>query len=123
MIEMKYLRVSLVAVLAILVFTGWQTSSNELVEEKYDGMVILHIEGMTDAVHGKMQDAISGQLNIGIEYVCVESGIAVIKFSNSSMAEKGDNEMMVRNKFKGSVPAGMETVYVDVRLQAGTSKC
>lgn len=123
---MYELRMLLLSALMLLSFSGFQAmpSSDTVAEEHYDGMVILQIDGLTDAIHAKMQEVVSARMDVGIEYVCVESGIAVIVFSNSNMAEKGDNEMMVRNYFKGCTPAGsMKTVFVDVRQQAGTSKC
>ena len=112
--------------LLVLSFSSWSLSGAENYQgsEKYDGMVILQVEEMDDAIHAKMQAAISADPNINLEYVCVESGIVVVKFANSTLPEKVDNEMLVRRKFQGCVPAnGMKTILVDMYVSMSVSKC
>ncbi len=122
---MKYKVLVLLPLLALSI-SSWSLLGDDNYQEteKYDGLVILQIEEMDDAIHAKMQEAISADPNINLEYVCVESGVVVVKFANSTMAEKVDNEMLVRRKFQGCVPPnGMKTILVDVYVRIGISKC
>lgn len=111
-------------ILLVLVFVislGGRTANVEVVP--YDAMVVVHVDGLSDAQLAALAAHIGAERNITIEYACVWAGIVVLHFMDTNATERADVVTIVqRHLHEAGIEKGVEVQYVHVRA-TGPGKC
>lgn len=89
----------------------------------YEAMAVVHIEGMNDAMLASLAKHVGQERTMTLEYSCVWSGVVVLRFADTSAAEKADVVTLVlRHLHEAGITKGVEVQYVQVRATSG-GKC
>lgn len=91
-------------------------------ENNHSSLVIVKIDGLNTTMFNKLNDGISKNSKITLEYSCLQSDIVVVKY-NHGFAEKGDVQHFINNNFKKWAQIkNVEFVFIDIQT-TGVSKC
>jgi hypothetical protein len=99
------------------------TQANTTAPTQYDAMVVVHVEGMDDAMLAALAKHVGAERNMTLEYSCTWAGIVVLHYTNTSTAEKADViTITMRHLREAGITAGVEVEHVEVRA-VGAGKC
>ena len=88
-----------------------------------DIAVVLHIEGLDDAMLARLAKQIGRDKNTTIEYSCVSSGVVVLRFTDAPVNERADVITMVRRQLSAAgIEQGVEFLHIHIEAK-GPGKC
>jgi hypothetical protein len=88
-----------------------------------DVSVVLHVDGLDDAMLARLAKQIGRDKNITIEYSCVSSDVLVLRFSDAPVNERADVITMVRRQLSAAgIEQGVEFLHIHVDAK-GPGKC
>lgn len=79
--------------------------------------VTLKVEQITESQLQAIELEVGRTLHIDLEYKCLESGVIILHIEESSMTERADVQVFVRNKLSGIVPVGAIT-FLDIHIRS-----
>ena len=119
--------ITIFLVTILLTFSSYQfpTYGEKGNIDSYRGLVILKIDNLeSNDTYAAIEEAISKDRNVNLDYSCVESGVLIIKFFDSRFNGKADNGVMIKQKVINAVPkSNPEIIFIDVQSQSAGSKC
>lgn len=109
-------------ILILLLLLGITSLNAQSLEENYNSLVVLKVQGLNAETYNKITAGINKESSITFEYSCLESDVIVIKCKHQ-FAQKADVQYFINNKFKQWIGTGkLEFIYLDV-IAGGASKC
>lgn len=107
-------------------FLGSLSSTVQAQEEHgvaMDAMVTLHIGGLNDAGWARINAQVHKERNINVEYVCLRTGVVVLRMQPVQVQEKADVMAIVKRVLRDAGWRG-PVEFLDIHVeQHGGSKC
>lgn len=92
-------------------------------QQTFDALVVVNISGFDDARHEALVREVARNRQATLEYTCVWSGIAVLKFSEVAVSERADIIQLARRILNGAgIERGVEYIHVHAEPRGG-GKC
>ena len=89
----------------------------------YEVNVVLHIDGLDEAMLTRLGRQVAKERTVTIEYSCLASGVVVLRFAESPVNERADVVTMVRRQLTAAgIEHGVEFLHVHAEAR-GPGKC
>lgn len=114
---------TILPVLAILLTLSLYATPTSTAAQTFDALVVLNIAGFDDAQHEALVREVARNRQATLEYTCVWSGIAVLKFSDVSVSERADVIQLARRILNSAgIERGVDYLHVHAEPRGG-GKC
>lgn len=89
----------------------------------YEVNVVLHIDGLDEAMLTRLGRQVAKERTVTIEYSCLASGVVVLRFAESPVNERADVVTVVRRQLTAAgIERGVEFLHVHAEAR-GPGKC